>query len=339
LISRLAGILVLIVAFVAAALSPASGSAAERPLASRPLSRVRDVRLPGRPTRFDYQAVDLGPRRLYVAHLGDSSLDVVDLDTLRVVAIVRDINEIHGVAVAPELGVVFASATGADELVSIDSSTNRVTKRTPTGDFPDGVAVDRDDAMVAVSNKDDGSLTFVSASTGEGVDTLALGDEVGNVAYDQSSHLFYAATRPPDRLIAIDPTTRTISSRLRLSHCDGAHGVYIDPVAQRAFVACERNATLVTVDLVDRTVTGRFAVGAAPDVIAYDPELARLYVASESGTVTTFDTTGSRITKLGDQRVASSAHSVSVDRMTHRVFFPLEDVHGHPVLRVMQPSI
>ncbi|HEY8218424.1 MAG TPA: YncE family protein [Acidimicrobiia bacterium] len=264
---------------------------------------------------------------------------MLDLDTLRVEAIVRHIDQVHGVTVASEIGRVFASATGANELVSIDASTNRVTKRTSTGAFPDGVAFDRDHKLVVVSNKDVGTLTFVNASTGKRVRTLALGHEVGNVVYDQATRLIYAAMRPSDQLVAIDPITKTITTRIRLANCDGAHGVYIDSVHQRAFVACELNRTLVIVDLAHRTVTGRFTVGAAPDVLAFDPEPGRLYVASESGTVTTFDTSGLTTTKLGDQRVAPSAHSVSVDPATHRVFLPLEDVRGHPVLRIMRPSI
>jgi hypothetical protein len=32
------------------------------------------------------------------------------------------------------------------------------------------------------------------------------------------------------------------------------------------------------------------------------------------------------------------AHSVAIDEVTHRVFFQLEDAHGHPVLRLMQPT-
>ena len=296
------------------------------------------MRLPGRPTRFDYQAVDTDGRRLYLTHLGDSSLDVLDLDTLTVEAVVPRIAQVHGVAIAPELGSVYASATGADALVTIDAATNRVTARTPTGAFPDGVAFDPERRLVFVSNKDDGTITMIDALTGKRDRTVALGHEVGNVAVDEADGLVYAAVRPPDRLVAIDPRTGAITTRTRLGGCDGAHGVSVDVARQRAFVACEKNRTLMVVDLARRKVTQRAVVGIAPDVLAYDATLERLYVASESGTVTTFDTNDRGITALGEQRVGATAHSVSVDPSTHRVFFPLEDIRGHPVLRVMHPK-
>jgi DNA-binding beta-propeller fold protein YncE len=56
------------------------------------------------------------------------------------------------------------------------------------------------------------------------------------------------------------------------------------------FVGCESNATMVTVDLADRAVIDRQAVGDTPDVLAYDPAIHRVYVAAESGWVNVFDT-------------------------------------------------
>src|SRR5437762_5619173 len=82
-----------------AACGSGSGGAAGSGL---PLAKIADAPLPGNPTRFDYQAIDQAARRLYVAHLGDSTLDVVDLDSSRVVATVTGLRDIHGVAVAPD---------------------------------------------------------------------------------------------------------------------------------------------------------------------------------------------------------------------------------------------
>jgi YVTN family beta-propeller protein len=222
-----------------------------------PLALVRDVPLPGGTTRFDYASVDTNGRKLYIAHLGDSTLDVVDLDTLHVAAVVPSIAGVHGVALAADRGRVYATATGDNELVTIDSTTNHVIARTPTGDFPDGVAYDPDHALVFVSDKNAGSITVVSADTGKVTDTIKVAEETGNVAYDSAARLVYAAARTPDALVAIDPTSSKITSRIRLPGCNGAHGVSIDAATNRAFVACERNARLVTVDLTRRAESAR----------------------------------------------------------------------------------
>src|SRR6266498_1151587 len=102
------------------------------PSARLPLRRVADVRLPGSPSRFDYQAVDPTRRRIYVAHLRANQLDVVDLDQLTAVGAVDHVANVHGVQAAPDLGLVYASATGADEVFAIDAATLEVRFRVPS---------------------------------------------------------------------------------------------------------------------------------------------------------------------------------------------------------------
>jgi hypothetical protein len=84
-------------------------------------------------------------------------------------------------------------------------------------------------------------------------------------------------------------------------------------------------------------VTGIHSVGKDPDVLSFDAVLERLYVASESGVVAVFEEKGQGTVKLGAGFLAREAHSVAVDGK-HRVYFPLQDVNGHPVLRIMAPA-
>jgi hypothetical protein len=71
-------------------------------------------------------------------------------------------------------------------------------------------------------------------------------------------------------------------------------------------------------------------------VLAFDAGIGRLYVASEAGTVSVFQVHGRELVPLGELRMPH-AHTVAVDPGTHLVYFPLEDVDGEPVLRIMQP--
>jgi DNA-binding beta-propeller fold protein YncE len=303
-----------------------------------PLRRVADVRLPGSPSRFDYQDLDPTRRRLFVAHLGASQLDVVDLDHLTTVGAVEHVADVHGVRAAPDLGAVYASATGTDEIIAIDATTLQMRFRAPAGDFPDGLAYDLANARVFVSNKNTGTITALDARTGQSAQTIKLSGEAGNVAYDPADRSVVAAVRPPDELMRVDLVNGTITARTRLRGCRGAHGLYLEERMRLAFVACERNARLAVVDLTTMSQRMVAKVGEDPDVLAYDTELQRLYVAAESGVVTVFEVRASSLAQLGRAKLAAHAHSVAVDQATHDVFFPLQDVHGPPVLRVMQPT-
>jgi hypothetical protein len=72
-------------------------------------------------------------------------------------------------------------------------------------------------------------------------------------------------------------------------------------------------------------------------VLALDPGLHRLYVASESGTVAVFDVAGP-VRKVAEGNAGPNSHSVAVDPDTHLIYLPLTDVGGRPVLRELVPS-
>jgi hypothetical protein len=65
--------------------------------------------------------------------------------------------------------------------------------------------------------------------------------------------------------------------------------------------------------------------------------LNTLYVAGEAGIVSMFHVKGAVVTKIGNGSVGPRAHVVAVDTATHRSYFPLKDIDGHPVLRIMEP--
>jgi hypothetical protein len=95
----------------------------------------------------------------------------------------------------------------------------------------------------------------------------------------------------------------------------------------------------LTLDLRTMTVTGRATVGDSPDVLAFDTNLRRLYVSSESGVVAVFAETAHGLRKLGQGFLAPEAHTVAVDPRSHLVYFPLQSGStGAAQLLIMKPT-
>jgi DNA-binding beta-propeller fold protein YncE len=93
---------------------------------------------------------------------------------------------------------------------------------------------------------------------------------------------------------------------------------------------------VIAYDLVSERVLGSFGVGTTPDVLAYDQELQRVYVASEDGTLAVIQASDPP-RKVVQGNAGPNAHTVAVDSTTHFLYFPLTDVGGRPVLRVLSP--
>jgi DNA-binding beta-propeller fold protein YncE len=315
----------------------AAALAATAPCKPLPLKILRDIPLPGHTTRFDYESLDPQTGLLFIAHLGDSRVLVFDTRTQKLAADISGVAEVHGVLAVPALGRVYASATGLNEVFAIDERSFRIVAKTPGGDYPDGMAYDPVDHELFVSDEAGGTDTVIDTNTNQRVAAVRLGGEAGNTQYDPVSGRMFVDVQTLNRLLAIDPKTRRVVGSYLLPGCEHDHGLYIDAPHRLAFVACDGNAKLLTFDLREMRVTGIHSVGKYPDVLGFDPGLGRLYVASESGVVAAFEERGRGAVKLGESHVAREAHSVAIDAQ-HRVYFPLQDVNGHPVLRVMVPT-
>ena len=322
----------LIVPLLLAAAAGACGASAP----DLPLKTLARVPLPGASVRFDYQSIDEHAKRLYVAHMNDDTLLVVNLRTNRVVKQIPA-NGVHGVIAVPSLGRVYASATNDREALTIDARTGRVLARAPAGEYPDGLVFDPREHHVFVSDEAGGVETVLNAR-GHRIATIPLGGEAGNVQYDPGSRKVLADVQTRDLVAVIDPRSNRVLRRVSLSGCDHPHGLLVDPASRLAFVACDENATLLTLDLRTWKVTGSAQVGDDPDVLAFDRSLRRLYVAAESGIVAAFAERHRHLVKLGESFLADSAHTVAADSRTHRVYLPLEKgTSGRPQLLVMLP--
>lgn len=304
-----------------------------------PLKQIADVVLPGGTTRLDYESFDPARHLLFIAHLGDSEVIVFDVQSDRTTARIDHVDQVHGVLVIPELGRTYASATGSNEIAAIDEATDKIVARAPGGTYPDGMAYAPDESKLYVSDETGETETIVDVRTNKRVSTLALGGEAGNTQYDPVTRHIFVNVQTRNQLAEIDPATDRIVDRLDLPSGRHNHGLLIDARDRLAFVACDGNDKLLVLDMRSKRIVESFPTGKSPDVLAFDPEKSVLYVASESGMVSMFGVQRGGLKALGTERIGPNAHVVAIDPLTHRVYFPLKNIHGRPVLRIMEPAL
>jgi YVTN family beta-propeller protein len=313
-------------------------AAAAPPTSGVSLTPVADVPLGGNTTRLDYESLDPGRHLLFIAHLGDSTVIVFDTEKQQLVTRIPGINHVHGVFAIPELGTVYASATGTNEVVAIDEQTLKVTARAPGGVYPDGMAYAPEVRKLYVSDEHGDTETVIDVRTNSRVATIPLGGDVGNTQYDPVTKHIFVNVQTRKQLFEIDPASDQVIARIDLPGAEGNHGLLIEPEQRTAFIACEANHKLLVLDLRSREVNAAFDVGEDPDVLAYDPGLGYLYVAAESGIVSVFEAKARQVSKLADLRLGPNAHVVAVDPETHKTYFPLQNLDGRPILRIMRPG-
>ena len=302
------------------------------------LKPVADIPLPGGTTRFDYQSLDPSTGRLYLSHMGDGTVVVFDTRANKILANIPGFPTVTGILVVPALKSVYASVTHNHEIAVLDTEKLVVTKRIKDGKFPDGLAFSPETHKLFVSDEAGGVETVIDAQRNERVNTIEMGGEVGNTQYDPASHLIYACVQTRNELLEINPETDKIQARYHLPAGEHPHGLYIDDQHGKAYIACEGDNKLLVFDTKSHSVENVFPVADGPDVLGFDRGLQLLYVACEAGSVSLFRHSREKLEKLGDVKVGPNSHSVSVDSLTHRAYFPLRNVNGSPRLRIMAPT-
>ena len=301
------------------------------------LKTVIDIPLPGPAVRFDYQSLDAKNGRLYMAHMNADQLVVFDAQKRQVIANLDGFKRVHGVIAVPEIDRVFASATGEHQMVAVDMNTLKIVGSAGPINYPDGLAYSPATKRVFVSDEHGGVDAVVDAKTNKLITSIPLGGGAGNTVYDAGSGRILVAVHGMNELVSIDPATMKIVDRYKLPGIENPHGIALDQANRLAFIAGERNHSLAVFDLNAMKLLTVHQVGEDPDVLAFDPGLGRLYVSAESGTVTVLQEHSRDLRQVGQLHMPR-AHTVSVDPKSHLVYFPLENVDGHPLLRIMQPA-
>ncbi|MEA2688526.1 MAG: hypothetical protein QOD51_1133, partial [Candidatus Eremiobacteraeota bacterium] len=106
-----------------------------------PLRLVGDFPLTGGTTRFDYASMDAARGTIWLAHMGDGSVEAFDVKSNRVTLTVpiSPSASVRGVLAAR--GNVYAAAQGLSSIVVLDGRRGKRLATVPAGDV-DGLAYD-----------------------------------------------------------------------------------------------------------------------------------------------------------------------------------------------------
>jgi DNA-binding beta-propeller fold protein YncE len=301
-----------------------------------PLKKVADIPMPGPAVRFDYQSLDATQGRLYISHMNANQLVVFDTNKREVVANLDGFAGVHGVWAVPELGRVYASVTGEHKVAAVDTKTLQTLAKVGPIKYPDGIAYAPGPQRIFVSDEHGDVDAVIDTKANTLLASIPLGGGAGNTVYDSGSGHILVAVHEKNEIVAIDPEKMQIIGRYSMAGIKSPHGIALDQAGRLAFVAGEGNNKLAVVDLNTMKVLATYPVGEDPDVLAFDPGLKTLYVSAESGNVFVFSENGTTLVDEGHISIPH-AHTVCVDPNTHLVYFPLENIDGHPLLRIMEP--
>jgi YVTN family beta-propeller protein len=138
----------------------------------------------------------------------------------------------------------------------------------PTSRGSEGFDVSPDGARLWTAASDDGSITVIDLTKKALAARIAANVKGANrVKFTPDGNQVFVASLGTGDLTVFDAATQKEIKRIKLGR--GCAGILMDPVANRAFVACSADNNIAIIDLKTLAVSGHLYVGGTPDGLAW----------------------------------------------------------------------
>jgi YVTN family beta-propeller protein len=244
----------------------------------------------------------------------------------------------HGVVLDPQRRLAYVTRSEVNAVDVFDPSTMKAVTRIPVPEDPDAIFFDSLHGLIYVANGDAHQATLIDPVTRRVVSTIPLGGKPEFATADPRTRLIYQNLRDINAVAVVDVVASAVVQRWKLPGCTEPAGMAIDEVGRRLFIACAGNAVLAIFDLNAHRVSAFVPIGGGPDVVAFDPELRRIYSAGKSGVLTVIRQDGPDTYALLDSlKLHYGAHTLTVDPSTHKLFVAYASLMVRPRVAMFAP--
>ena len=253
---------------------------------NEPLRLEKTIPLPDVQGRIDHMSVDANGHRLFMAALGNNTLEVIDVKQGKRIHSIIGLREPQGVLYLPDVNRLYVANGDDGTLRLFDGSSYELIKSVKLGDDADNVRFDADKKYVYVGYG--GGALAVMNEDGAKVSETALDAHPESFQLENNgSRLF--VNLPKSRKVAV--VNRKTAAVVATWATDAAFSNYpmaLDEEDHRLFVVCRLPARLLIFDIGSGKVIGKLPVVGDSDDVFYDKARKRIYATGGEGRISVF---------------------------------------------------
>ena len=256
---------------------------------NQPLKLERIISLPGVEGRIDHLASDPDSNRVFLAALGNGTVEVVDLTRGERTGEIKGLKEPQGLLYLPQFSMLYVATGGDGQVRSYDGKSLAFINSAKLGDDADNVRYDRQTDSVIVGYGE-GAIAFLSRDLkGKPKSEVALSAHPESFQISMNgSHLF--VNLPHDQSIASFKIGSTkVESKWTHLGAQSNYPMAIDRKHGRFFVACRAPAQLLELREGASSVVARINTVGDADDLFWDEARSRLYIIGGEGFVDVVD--------------------------------------------------
>ncbi len=253
-----------------------------------PLSLVRTIALPNVEGRIDHLALDTTGEKLFVAALGNNTVEVVDVKNGTHIRSLPGFREPQGIASIPEANLIAVANGQGDGVQTIDATDYHLGRAIPLGEDADNVRYDPA-AKTLYVGYGSGALAAIGATDGRVLGTVKLAGHPESFQLEQTGSRIFVNVPPGDRIAVVDRQSMKIAATWPVAGAKANFPMALDEAGHRLFVGCRRPAKILVYDTTSGKEIGGFDIVGDTDDIFYDAQRKRLYVSGGEGFIDVLD--------------------------------------------------
>jgi hypothetical protein len=248
-----------------------------------PLTLAQTVFLPDVRGRIDHLAVDVDGERLFVAALGNDTVEVIDLRNAQRRQRLEGLQEPQGVAFVGKTGQLFV-ANGRGGRIDVFSGAPLVRVQRVDGlEDADNLRYDATDDRLYVGYGS--ALAVIEPSTGKLASRIKLAAHPESFQLETSGPRIFVNVPNAQHIAVVDRKAGTQIATWRISDAAANFPMALDERDHRLFVATRNPAALLVYDTENGNRVAKLATGGDADDLFYDVERKRLYVICGEGLI------------------------------------------------------
>jgi YVTN family beta-propeller protein len=250
--------------------------------AGPPLILERTIPLENVSGRIDHMAIDRVGRRLFVAELGNDSVDVVDLQTAKVLQRINGLKEPQGVAYLADQDVIVV-ANGDDGSVRFLRAGDLSSLGTAAlGNDADNVRIDPSSGHVLVGYGD-GGLAILDPVTRSKLEDIGLAGHPESFQLDAKTGRVFANVPDAGQIAVIDLKLRKQVGAWKTPGLAANFPMALDNTGRQLAVVFRSPAKIALLDAATGAVTASLDTCGDADDIFFDGKRDRIYVSCGDG--------------------------------------------------------
>ena len=286
-----------------------AGIAIHSGTAQAPLALVRTIDLPRVEGRIDHLALDLATQRLYVAALGNNTVEVLDVKAGTHLKSLPGFREPQGIAVAADAKAVAVANGQGNGLQLLSGEDYRPGAMIRLGDDADNVRYDAAARRLYVGFGS-GALAAIDPAAARVLGQVKLAGHPESFQLERAGAKIFVNVPTADHIAVVDRASMTVVGTWPVATAKSNFPMSLDEANHRVFVGCRRPAKALVFDTTSGKETVSFEIVGDTDDLFYDAERKRLYVSGGEGYIDVIqDGGGNTFTRIAHVPTASGART------------------------------